>query len=75
MEDITNADYAHVKRVCKDFEIKNLGYNVMLKLMHDCSLMYLTTFEICSLKDADFVLLIFFLQVKIKNHHTLSTGK
>ena len=22
MEDITNADYAHAKRVCKDFEIK-----------------------------------------------------
>ena len=21
MEDITNADYAHAKRVCKDFEI------------------------------------------------------
>ena len=25
MEDITNADYMHTKRVCKDFEIKNLG--------------------------------------------------
>ena len=25
MEDITYADYTHVKRVCKDFEIKNLG--------------------------------------------------
>ena len=25
MEDITDADYAHVKRVCKDLEIKNLG--------------------------------------------------
>ena len=25
MEDITGADYAHAKRVCKDFEIKNLG--------------------------------------------------
>ena len=25
IEDITNADYAHTKRVCKDFEIKNLG--------------------------------------------------
>ena len=25
MEDITDADYAHEKRVCKDFEIKNLG--------------------------------------------------
>ena len=25
MEDITDADYAHAKRVCKDFEIKQLG--------------------------------------------------
>ena len=25
MEDIIDADYAHAKRVCKDFEIKNLG--------------------------------------------------
>ena len=27
MEDITDADYTHPKRVCKDFEIKNLGEN------------------------------------------------
>ena len=25
LEDITDADYVHAKRVCKDFEIKNLG--------------------------------------------------
>ena len=25
MEDITDADYAHAKRVLKDFETKNLG--------------------------------------------------
>ena len=25
MENITNADYVHAKRVCKDFEIKDLG--------------------------------------------------
>ena len=25
MEDITDADYMYAKRVCKDFEIKNLG--------------------------------------------------
>ena len=25
IEDITDADYAHAKRVCKNFEIKNLG--------------------------------------------------
>ena len=28
MEDITNAHYAHTKRACKEFEIKNLkGYH------------------------------------------------
>ena len=25
MEDNTDADYAHLKRVCKDFETKNIG--------------------------------------------------
>ena len=25
MENITDADYSHTKRVCKDFEIKHLG--------------------------------------------------
>ena len=25
MEDITDADFVHAKRVCKDFEIKQLG--------------------------------------------------
>ena len=25
MEDITDADYTHAKKVCKDFEIRNLG--------------------------------------------------
>ena len=25
MEDITDADFAHAIRICKDFEIKNLG--------------------------------------------------
>ena len=25
MEDIADADYAHAKRICKDFEIKHLG--------------------------------------------------
>ena len=25
MEDITDADYAHAKRVCKDFEKRNVG--------------------------------------------------
>ena len=25
VEDITDADYMHAKRICKDFQIKNLG--------------------------------------------------
>ena len=25
MEDITDADYVHAKRLCKDLEMKNLG--------------------------------------------------
>ena len=25
MKDITDADYVHAKRICKDFETKNLG--------------------------------------------------
>ena len=27
MKDIVDADYTHAKRICKDFEIKNLGEN------------------------------------------------
>ena len=32
MEDITDADYEHKKRVCKDFEIKNLGEYLALHI-------------------------------------------
>ena len=33
MEDITDADYAYAERVCKEFEIKNLGeyYNLYVQ--------------------------------------------
>ena len=30
MEDITDSDYAHANRICKDFEIKFLGEYCML---------------------------------------------
>ena len=38
MEDITDADYAHAKRVCKDFEIKPSESMMicMLKATHFC---------------------------------------
>ena len=39
MKDITDADYAHGKRVYKDFEINNLGECLMicmLKVIHYC---------------------------------------
>ena len=38
MEDITDADYAHAKRVCKDFEIRNLEqyHGFMFKVILYC---------------------------------------
>ena len=38
MEDNTDADYVHAKRVCKDFEIKILvGYHdLCFKVIHYC---------------------------------------
>ena len=39
MEDITNVGYAHTKRVCKDFEIKNLGEHHDLYVQSDTLLL------------------------------------
>ena len=40
MEDITDADYTHAKRVCKDFEIKHLQKNkVKLDLLTDVNML------------------------------------
>ena len=55
MEDITDGDYMHAKRVCKDFEIKNLGeyhdlYLNIFKIqimIHYFSLTFLKTLEKC----------------------------
>ena len=39
MEDITDVDYMHAKRVCKDFEIKNVGEDHDLYLKSDTLLL------------------------------------
>ena len=39
MEDITNAEYMHARRVCKDFEIKHSGEYHNLYLKNDTSLL------------------------------------
>ena len=39
MEDITDTDYVHAKRVCKDFEIKKLGEYHDLYVQSDMSLL------------------------------------
>ena len=39
MEDITEADYIHAKRVCKEFEIKNVGEYHDLHLKTDTLLL------------------------------------
>ena len=39
MEDITDADYMHAKRICKDFEIKYLGKYHDLCFKSDTSLL------------------------------------
>ena len=45
MEDITNADYAHAKKVFKDYEIKNLGEYHDLYIQSD-TLLLADVFEI-----------------------------
>ena len=57
MDDITNVDYAHKKRVCKD---KILGEYHDLHVQSDTLLLGLKTFEICVLKYMDLVLQSFF---------------
>ena len=63
MEDITDADYRHRKRVCKDFEIKILGKYHDLYVQNDALLLAdaLRTLEICVLNYTNLILLNFFL--------------
>ena len=39
MEDVSDADYTRLKRVCKDFEIKNLGKHHDLYVSSDTLLL------------------------------------
>ena len=43
MEDITDADYVHAKKVCKDFKMKKLGEYHDLYVQSD-TLLYSRTF-------------------------------
>ena len=45
MEDITDAYYTHAKRVCKDFEIKNLGEHHDLYVQSSNTLLLADIFE------------------------------
>ena len=44
MKDITDAHYVHAKRVCKDFETKNLGGYFGLNVESD-TLLFADVFE------------------------------
>ena len=62
LEDITDADYAHAKRVCKNFEIKKLGEYHDLYVQSNTLLLavYLRTFKIYVLKYMSLIMIIFF---------------
>ena len=61
MKNITDADYAHAKKVCKDFEIKYLGeYHDLYVQSHTLLLADLKTIEIFVLKYTNLILQNFF---------------
>ena len=62
MEYITDADYVHKKRVCENFEIKNLSDFNDLYVQSDTLLfaIYLKTFKICVVKYMTLILFIFY---------------
>ena len=62
MEDITDADYAHAKRICKDFKVKYLGEYHDLYVQCNTLMLadVLKTLEICVLKYTNLILQNFF---------------
>ena len=60
MGDITDADYAHTKIVCKDFEIKKLGEYHYFYVQGDILLLADVSLEICVLKYTNLILKSFF---------------
>ena len=58
MEDITDADYAHAKRICKDFKVKHLGEYHDLYVQCNTLMLadVLKTLEICVLKYTNLIL-------------------
>ena len=60
MGDITDADYAHTKIVCKDFEIKKLGEHHYFYVQSDILLLADVSLEICVLKYTNLILKSFF---------------
>ena len=62
-EDTTYADYVHTKKICQDFEIKNLGEYRYFYIQRDTLIMMnLRTFKICVLKYMSSTMLGFFPQ-------------
>ena len=63
MENITDADYMHEKKICKDFEIKNLGEYHDLYVQSDTLLLanVFENIEIRELKYMNSTLLVFLL--------------
>ena len=61
LESITDEDYVYAQKVCKLFEIKNLGQYHMFKVILYYLQMYLKTLEIDVLIIINLILLIFCL--------------
>ena len=60
MEDITEEDYVHTKRVCKDFETLGKYHYLYFKNIALLLAMYMRIFEICILKYMRMILQSFF---------------